>query len=257
LGTVIGLRETLGGRNEPVARGSSPHLAKRALTVGCACLAWSGCARAAEPSAAEVDERYAFIEAALKRDAPPARLWWTGWVTSYATLTVGQAALALAVKSRGLRIDSIVGGATTLLGVAGTALSSRAAFTGPGELGDMDADTPRARRLRLKRAEDLLHEVAESERLGRSPVTYFGAAAVTLASTFVLWAGYKRYASGWLNLLAGTAVSQLQIATQPTAGLRAWNAYCAGRLTPEVGTRPSLAWSVALTPRGVWLVGSF
>lgn len=227
------------------------------LPITCACWTWAGRACAARPSQADVDARYAYIESALRRDAPAARLWWTGWVASYAALTVGQASFALATTSKGLRIDSLVGGATTLLGAVGTALTSRAAFTAPGRLAAMKADTPRARRLRLKRAEESLRDVADSERFGRSPVSYIGAALVTLASTFVLWAGYKRYTSGWLNLLAGTAVSQIQIATQPTSGLRAWNAYRAGRFTPQAGASPGLSWSVALTPRGVWLCGRF
>lgn len=228
-----------------------------AVLLACMCLACAGRARAAARTPSEVDARYAAIESALARDAPAARLWWTGWVTGYAALGVGQAAFALAVHDKGLRVDAAVGASTSLVALGGTLLGPRTPFTAPGELARMDASTPRARRLRLERAEQLLRDAAESERAGLSPWMQLGGAAVTLGSTFVLWIGYHRYLSGWLNLLASTAVGELQFATQPTDAIATWNAYRAGRLVHAAAAEPRLSWSVALAPGGVWLSGRF
>ncbi|MFO0572035.1 MAG: hypothetical protein U0263_40810 [Polyangiaceae bacterium] len=98
-------------------------------------------------------------------------------------------------------------------------LQPRTAITASSSTRALDASTPAARRLRLRRAEALLDQIAQEEIEGRSWVPHVAGASVNLAGSAVLWIGYGRYLSGWLNLLGGTLVTELQIATRPTAAI--------------------------------------
>ncbi len=213
-------------------------------------------ARADERTPAEVDARYSAIESALARGESRSRLWWNGWALGYGGLTVAQGGIALFAKDKGTRVDAVVGGAGSLLGFAGVLTTSRAAFTARDTLAEMDASTPEARALRLRKAEELLEEAADAERLQKSIWAHLATTTVNLTGTFVLWIGYKRYQSGWLNLLASTAVGELQIITAPTDAVDAWDDYRAGRLRKR-SSAPRAAWSVAPVPWGLELSASF
>ncbi|MBI3199936.1 MAG: hypothetical protein HYZ29_00250 [Myxococcales bacterium] len=189
-----------------------------------------------------VGERYRFILAELEQGEGNAALWWNGWTFGFAAATVGQTVLALAVDDRGWRIDNAVGAATSGLGAIGTALEPRTPITAAADLRAMDASTPAARALRLRRAEQLLRDAAQEELDGRSWFPHVAGAATTLAASAVLWYGYDRYSSGWLNLLGGTLVTELQIASRPTAAVRAYRAYYQRH-----------AGAAALAPRTWWI----
>jgi hypothetical protein len=201
---------------------------------------------AAGPSstADDTDARTASIVSALADGESAARLWWVGWTVGFAALTVGEGTVALATHDAGVRADAVVGLSGSALGT-GTMLflASRAAFAYRGRLDAIDPSTPEGRRARLVEAEKILDEAADDEAFGRSLIVHLGGDAVVLASSFVLWAGYHRYASGWLNLISGTAVAEAQILTHPTAAITARKAYRAGTSKPSA---PALTWT--LTP---------
>lgn len=122
----------------------------------------------------------------------------------------------------------------------------------------MESGTPQARRLRRLRAEELLHTSAKEEGFGISWVPHVAAAAVNLAGAYILFHDYKRYVPGWLSLGSGTAVAELQIVTQPTAAIGAWNRYL--RTYPVqagTGRGPAVAWTVAPTFGGFVVRASF
>lgn len=198
--------------------------------------------------------RYAFLVASLEHERPAMQLWWTGWTLGYAGLAAGQAGAALFWPDDGTRIDATVGAVESTLGVVGMLITPRTPIDAPDELRAMDASTPQARARRLRRAEHLLAKSAEDEALGQSWLPHLEAALVNYAGTSVLWFGYHRYAGGWLNLIGGTAVSELQILTRPTASIDAWRRYRAGLTTPP---SDGIAWSIAPTIGGAAVVGTF
>jgi hypothetical protein len=132
--------------------------------------------------------------------------------------------------------------------------SSRAAFAYHGRLSSMDTSTPEARLARLRQAEKILDEAAEDEAAGHSWFAHIGGDAVTLAGSFVLWAGYHRYGSGWLNLIAGTFITEAQIFTHPSAAIRARKAYREGRLSLPPA---AFTWTLAPAFGGLTLLGTF
>jgi hypothetical protein len=116
----------------------------------------------------EIVERLAFMESRLDRATPRATLWWSGWYYGYMAITVGQAGFALAVKDRGLRIDTAVGAAFSSVGVVGLGAFEFPPLHASARLAALPARTPEERRKKLARAERLLEACARSEALGRS-----------------------------------------------------------------------------------------
>lgn len=192
-----------------------------ALAVASCVLGFAAAANAQD----RTEQRYQFIVRELERGEGTSSLWWNGWVGGFAVATAGQTVLALTLKDRGWRIDNAVGAASSGLGLIGTLLEPRTPITAAAELDAMDASTPRARALRLQKAEALLLQAAQEEIDGRSWFPHVAGAATTVAASAVLWYGYERYESGWLNIIGGVLVTELQIATRPTAAIRSYQAY--------------------------------
>ncbi len=203
----------------------------------------------AEPLPAEVDARYGAILGALEQGESRARLWWYGWTLGFAALTVGETATAVVTHDGGLRADAVVGASGSALGLgAMLLLTSRSAFQFRDRLAAIDTSTPDGRLARLREAERILDEAADDETGGHSIFAHLGSDVVTLAGSFVLWAGYHRYASGWLNLVGGVVVGEAQILTRPTAAIFARRAYRAGLASAEP---PSPRWFVIPAPGGM------
>lgn len=210
----------------------------------------------AQARGAEATERarYEFLLTSLERERPKVKLWWTGWTLGYAGLTAGQGAAALFFPERGARIDAAVGAAESALGVIGMLITPHTVTGAPDELRAMDGSTPGARAARLRRAEALLEQSAGDEEDARSWAPHVEAALVNYAGSATLWFGYQRYAGGWLNLLAGTAIAELQIITRPTGASESWRRYRAGMLTAPA---PTASWTVTPLLGGAALIGTF
>jgi hypothetical protein len=206
---------------------------------------------AADPSLEDVDARYEAIRSALGEGESSARLWWYGWNAGFVALTLGEGTVLLVTHDPGQRVDSSVGLIGAAIGSGALLISSRAAFTYRGRLAAMDASTPAARLARLHEAERILDRAADAETAGQAWFAHVGGDALTLAGTFVLWAGYHRYASGWLNLVGGVIVTEAEILTRPTAAITARRAYRAGRLPAPT---PSFTWTLVPAVGGLgWL----
>jgi hypothetical protein len=187
------------------------------------------------PTAGEVSARYDTIVANLDEGEGSARLWWWGWTSAFGALVVGEGVVALAARDPGTRTDAVVGLAGSVLGVGAMLFTSRAAFTYRKRLASLDASTPALRLARLREAERIQDAAADDEESGRSWFAHVGGDVVTLAGSFVLWAGYHRYSSGWLNLVGGTIVTEAQILTRPTAAIKARRAYRGWTFHPTFG----------------------
>jgi hypothetical protein len=218
------------------------------LTTGPVASAADDCTRVRD-----VDARYRRILGVFERGESSAKVWWYGWTGGYVAATVGQGVLGAVTHDRGTRIDSIVGAAESAVGVAGMLLAvPKTPMWAAGELTSMDGSTPCARLHRLRRAEKLLEKSADEEAQARSWFSQLLGGAINLAAPIVLWAGYKRYASGWYTLGPGLAVQEAQILTQPVAALAAWNSYEREYRAPK-----QASWTIAPQFGGASIVGTF
>lgn len=180
---------------------------------------------AAPPSDAEVTRRIAFIQERLDRGTAAADRWWYGWYAGWTALTVGQAALAVGTTDAGLRADSAVGAVGSSLGVIPLGLFPFPARFAAADLRALPASTPDERRRKLARAEGLLKTSAEAEVFGRSWISHTLCGTVSIALGLVLGLAYRRPLTGALNAVAGIALSEIQIFTQPTAAIDDWSEY--------------------------------
>jgi hypothetical protein len=232
-----------------------PRFAFFAAVIGVSTFAPAAVARDTDGCFPEldVDARYARILDVFDRGKSASKVWWFGWTSGYIAATAGQGVLAAVTHDRGTRIDSIVGAAESAVGVVGMLVATpRTPMWASGELRAMSDRTPCERVRRLHRAEKLLEKSAEEQASSRSWYSQLLGGVINLAAPIVLWAGYKRYASGWYTLGPGVAVQEAQILTQPTAALAAWNAYEAEYHAPK-----RVSWSLAPLPGGAAVMGTF
>lgn len=212
-------------------------------------------ARAAGVDGADVDRRYAFIDAELERTRSPAQTWWTFWTASYSAATLGGAGVALLANSHPLRVSSGVLAAKSVLGVGSLALTWRPLWGATAELHAMDAMTPEARATRLARAEVLLEHRAKAESIARGWLTQVASITVNLAGSAVLWFGYNLRRSALVEAGTGLAICEIQLWTAPQGAIDALRRYRAGELTPR--TAQQVSWSVVPWPGGGELRVSF
>jgi hypothetical protein len=199
-----------------------------AAPAGVAAILLAAPAAAEAPPDAEVSRRLAFIEARLTRATPAANLWWHGWYFGYMLITVGQAGVALATTSKGLRTDSAVGAAFATLGVVGLGVFDFPPRHAAATLRAVSGATPAERRRKLARAERLLAASARNEVVGRSWIPHVAGVVVTGTSSLVQAFVYKRAMSSVVTLLGGVAITEAQIFTRPTAAIDDWRAYRQG-----------------------------
>jgi hypothetical protein len=215
--------------------------------------------RAAAESDADADvaRRLAFIEARLERASSAATIWWSAWFYGYVTVTIGQAAVALAAKDPGLRTDTAVGASFATLGVVGIGAFDFPARHAAVTLAASPARTPAERRRKLARAEQLLASSARSEVVGRSWVGHVAGGAVTLTSSLVLALVYKRVASSIITAISGAAITEAQVFTRPTAAIDDWRAYQQGAFASAPAPRAGAPWRLVPHPGGVGFAASF
>jgi len=213
-------------------------------------------ATAAEPE--DRTRRIAWIEKQLNDEQESAKLWWDLWLAGYATLA-GLNAVAAGVVPE--LLDASVSdkereqwrgrflvtmGASTLGTIAGLARPWWAKCgTAP-----LRSYAPGSKD-RLRAAETLLEEAAEQQEFGRSWLTHLGAAAINIGAGLVLWLGYDLPVDAAITAVAGMAIAELQIWTQPTGLMEAQARYKSGAWRTAAGpARQPLRWTVAPMPGG-------
>jgi hypothetical protein len=220
-------------------------------------LGWTASpARADEVDVADVDRRYAFVDAELERSRGPAQAWWTVWTASYSAATLGGAGVAVLATGHPLRISAGVLAAKSVLGVGSLALTWRPLWGGAtADLHAMDATTPEARAARLARAEVLLERRARAESIAHGWITQVASIGVNLAGSAVLWFGYHQQRSALVEAGTGLAICEVQILTTPQGAVDALRRYRAGDLTPRAERQVS--WAIIPWPGGGALHVSF
>jgi len=199
----------------------------------------------------QITERLQRIEQMLEQGKSAANLWWDGWLIGYGTATATQAAVGLTSDDRGTKQDMYLGAATTFLGVMGQVIAPMTPSSALDQLAAMPASTPEERKVKLQRAEQWLKDSAVREKSGRSWQTHAITGGVNLCSGLVVWLGFKRSVwEGAGNFLLNTAITELQIWTQPTRAIRDYENYCkqhkGGQSYGHAGERPRL--DIAIYP---------
>jgi hypothetical protein len=188
----------------------------------------------------QVKKQLSFIENALYSAQPRAKTWWYGWISGYSAGAVVMGTLAAIhwndekldpatqrrVADRGFAEDMLVGSATFALGVAGLVIDPFVPAYGPNRLRAMPEGTSEERRLKLKKAEELLRECAGRERDGRGWLTHLlNLGANAAAGLVTVWAFDRPWSDGLLTFATGEAVSLLNISTQPRRAISDLNNY--------------------------------
>lgn len=220
------------------------------LHVGACCL-WARPARAeeAERREADVEQRLAWLERVLDREATATRVWKGGWVGIFGGAAALEAVLAGVSSQPNVRVDSAVNAGKAVIAFAFTLILP--AHAGP--VADRARAMPRATlsdgEAKLRYAEAQLALIAEEERERRGFLPLVGGALLNAAGAAASFAGHKGNGGlGWIGASTGLLIAQIQFHTQPTGAIRAWERYRRGEPLGE--PPPLLRFSIGATTRG-------
>jgi hypothetical protein len=197
---------------------------------------------------ADVAARLAFLERALDAEEASTRLWRSSWLAAYGGVTLVETGLLAIASTPALRLSSGVSVGSAAIGFTFRLLSPASGADAAGKLRGVRAETPAERREKLHRAEALLHRVAVEERFSHSWFPLIGGALVAAGGAWINFAARGGSAgAGWFAATSSLAVAELEFHTQPTAAIRAWDAYQRGGAGARLASRPASP-SVALVP---------
>jgi hypothetical protein len=202
-------------------------------------------------SDSQIEARVQYIQQALQHGKPAANRWWYGWLIGYSSATFAQGAIGLASKDHETRQDMSLGAATTFLGAMGQIIAPMVPGSAAARLASLPENTPEERKEKLRKAEKLLKACALREKSGRSWQAHAITGGANLCSGLIVWLGFKRSPwEGFGNFALNTAVTELQIWTQPTSAIKDYDTYCSrGKSGQEMGyVRSELNWFVAIYP---------
>ncbi|HEV3031316.1 MAG TPA: hypothetical protein VG319_06715 [Polyangia bacterium] len=201
----------------------------------------------ADASLAAMDggDRLSWIDRKLGEDAARGRLWTYGWVIGIGAAGVASLAAVPFVAAKD-RVDWYVSAATAAVGVVPLlavplevkrdAPKLRAALAA----GPLDDDA-RVCAL-LADAEGKLAADAADERRQRGWWMHAGNVAFNTGVLLFLGLGYHHWSSGLINGVAGAAVGEALLFTQPTGTIDAAASYRRGDLSGEEKARAALSW---------------
>lgn len=170
---------------------------------------------------ARIAERIEVIQKMLDHSVIQTDVWWYGWLGTYSAATVGQGAFAVFSDDLTTRQDMALGAGTTVLGAAFQLLAPLNVRKYAHELSKMPESSDEEKYLKLKVAESYLSEIASIEKAGRSWQIHAINSAVNATSGLITWLGFKRSVwDGVTNFLLNSAITELQIWTQPTRLIR-------------------------------------
>jgi hypothetical protein len=188
--------------------------------------------------------RLRFLRERLRVGARHMRIWTWTWAGIYSTLTVGNLAL-LYGADRHEQIDYGVGAGASFVGVLSIALAPQAVIADQYWL---------ERRLRrappgtdvcalVADAERLLLRGAKSSAFGKSALVHAGSFAFNVGVGLLLGIGFHHWDQAAIQGLAGIAVGEVMILSQPNDTVEDLRRYRAGNL----GLPPSfhkISWAV-------------
>jgi hypothetical protein len=185
--------------------------------------------QSSQPQSQDIDtERIRYIENVFNESAITSQIWWYGWMGTYSAVAVVSFSIGAVSNNDAVKIVQYVSGVEALIGVAGLLASPMTSAYASWRLRPMPFGTAEERKEKLARGETYLDDCAEGQALGSSWITHTLNVAINAAGGLVIWKGYEKrirnagsnpMTQGLINFLAGTAVGEIQIFTQPTRGI--------------------------------------
>lgn len=164
-----------------------------------------------------IDERIQTIQSMLSESKTGVDIWWYGWLGTYSVATLAQGTVYFVSDNVKTRQDMVLGAGTTFLGAAFQLLTPLNTGKCVGHLNDLADSTVELKLKKLQIAEEYLRINAAKEQEGRSWKIHALNTAVNLGSGLITWLGFRRTLwDGVSNFLINSAVTELQIWTQPT-----------------------------------------
>lgn len=170
--------------------------------------------------------RIQHIEKILEKNKRNADIWNYSWIGIYSTGTVVQGFIYFTNTETGLRQDMALGAATTLLADVFQLIDPLKTGKNARKLSDMKDETDKDRLLKLIKAEEIFKSLAIREKSGKSWKVHALNGAVNLSSGLITWLAFKRTVwDGVINFAINSAISELQICSQPSKTLRDYELY--------------------------------
>jgi hypothetical protein len=180
--------------------------------------------------------RIQHIEKTLEKNKRNGDLWNYGWIGIYSTGTVAQGFVYFTNTKKGLRQDMALGVATTLLADVFQIIDPLKIGKNARKLSEIKDETSEERMIKLTKAEEIFKSLANREKSGKSWKIHALNGAVNLSSGLITWLAFKRTVwDGIINFAMNSAISELQICSQPSKTLRDYELY-KQQFNPEIIT---------------------
>jgi hypothetical protein len=151
----------------------------------------------------------------MSQEAAKLRTWIHAWQGGLLMVTAGQVA-ALPLVSKDDRIDLYIGSASSLFGLVALTLTAPALISEAPKFEARAADPAVDRCVLAEDGQRILKQGAAEEAFGTGVTAHAGNAVFNLALGALLGFGFGHWESALCNVLAGTAIGEALILTQPT-----------------------------------------
>jgi hypothetical protein len=192
----------------------------------------------------------------VNHDKLSAQRWWYGWLAGYSAATAGQGIVYFSTGNKAARQDMALGSATTFLGAIGVLITpivpKKSSFQNP----DSQINDSSQRYFDATYPENLLKEIAQKEKEGRSWKIHAVTGVVNIGSGLITWLGFKRsIKAGLVNFAFNTIITETQIWTQPVKAIRDYQNYCDYIKTSSMtqNFKPEKRWYLCSYPAGFTL----
>lgn len=214
----------------------------------------------ADPALAALDarDRVHFLQRELGAQARYAALWQTTWFLARTGILAEQVALAALSTSPDDRLDARITSVFAALPPIGTILFGlRVARDGPRFLELDHLDTDASRCALVARGEQFLARDAANEDEQRGWLQHVLHIGGSTALFLILGVGFGHWTNAIFNGLAGIALGELQILSQPTGLVGAWERYRHAELGGKRGVTFRFAPQLGANQAGLSLVATF
>jgi hypothetical protein len=201
----------------------------------------------------EIDQRLQSLQEMLEQNEKQATTWWWSWIGIYGAATIVQGAVAAVSDEKATRQDMILGAGTTLAGAVGQLIAPvKTTFNAEK---DLNLSLHRLEKFRkMQEMETLLQKQAAIAVNGKGFQMQALAGCVNLTSGLITWLGFKRSVwDGLANFALNTAVTEVQIFTQPVKAKKDYRRYAAqyGLEGSRPPARNPVEWYAQALPGGL------